>query len=693
MISDPFAPVVPASEVVAASGPIDWKAVKAEIAARLDLKAEFAALGVVFTGVARGGKLECWALDREEAVPSAVVYTVPDGKFQAGKYYDSGSGEKAIHLVELAVKRGKFAKWGFAIKHYAELAGVALGPVRESKGRYLEISYDYHNAAGNAVYRVNRYITVGADKTFTQHPLDSGGRVKWDASMADVAPLPYRLPHFAAAENDFLYVTEGEKACEALVSLGLYATTAHGGSGAAAKVWPAIAPHFAGRDVVVLPDNDVAGRKVRDLICLSLATIASSVRVLDLPGLPPKGDAVEWIEAGGSAAQLDELAEWCPLWDPKQINPVAADDAALGLPPAPDDLPDDADIELICMADIEPVEVRWLWPDVIPFGKLTQFGGEPKLGKSFLTTWLAAGVSTAGEIPGRGGECFPLGSVIFLSAEDDKADTIRPRLDACGANCRRVHVLNTVRGKDGKFGPFTLAYIAHLERAVLRLGDVKLIVIDPITHYATAGFDDHKSTQVRQLLEPLRSLAEKYDIAVVFVHHFNKGNGTKALNRFSGSGAYGALARSNWVIIKDQDDPKRRLFLSAGCNLVEEPSGLAYRIDRNLKRVVFEDEVLTITADDALEASMARKGDEESVKRVTKVDELAALVRDRLLAGQSLIHLIRREFCEERDFNPNTLYPAFRKLGVTFGVSSTGKKTVTLPVQPDVIPMNDHLTT
>ena len=287
--------------------------------------------------------------------------------------------------------------------------------------------------------------------------------------------------------------------------------------------------------------------------------------------------------------------------------------------------------------------------------------GEPKLGKSFLTTWLSSAVSIGGEIPHRGGECFPQGSVILLSAEDDRADTIKPRLEACEADCSQIAVLNTVRVKDGKFGPFTLAHIAHLERTILMLRNVKLIVIDPVTHYATQGFDDHKNTQVRQLLEPLRALAEKYDIAVVFVHHFNKGTGTKALNRFSGSGAYGALARSNWVIIKDQNDIKRRLFLSAGCNLVEEPNGLAYRIDRELCRVVFEDEALTITADDALAASMEKA--EVSAPKDTKIERCVTWLREKIGLGTIKVVEIREE-AEQKGFVADTLYKAKRKIGI-----------------------------
>jgi putative DNA primase/helicase len=237
----------------------------------------------------------------------------------------------------------------------------------------------------------------------------------------------------------------------------------------------------------------------------------------------------------------------------------------------------------VCLADVVAVPVEWLWPDRVPLGKLTLLAGEAKLGKSFLTMDFIARVSAGLEIPCGGGECMPRGSVVLLSAEDDLADTIKPRLIACGADFEKVHALTTIRMPNGRFGPFNLSYVPHLERAILRAGDCRLVVIDPVPHYVGNGTDDHKNAQTPPAPGAPQGPGEPAPVAVLMVTHLNKGNGTKALNRVTGSGAYTALARSNWLVVKDKDDPKRRLFLSAGTNLVEEPSGLAYRIDRETR--------------------------------------------------------------------------------------------------------------
>ena len=97
---------------------------------------------------------------------------------------------------------------------------------------------------------------------------------------------------------------------------------------------------------------------------------------------------------------------------------------------------------MICLADVEPEDIGWLWPDRIPLGKLTVMSSDPGCGKSTVTMDMAARVSTGRAWPLVFGGVAPIGSVLFLSAEDGLADTIRPRLDAAGADVAKVHALD-----------------------------------------------------------------------------------------------------------------------------------------------------------------------------------------------------------------------------------------------------------
>ena len=185
----------------------------------------------------------------------------------------------------------------------------------------------------------------------------------------------------------------------------------------------------------------------------------------------------------------------------------------------------------------------------------------------------------------------------MLSAEDDLETTVVPRLIAAGADLSKVHTLPKLD---------TIEDIDRLQYAIMILKDVRLVVIDPITAY-TGKIDDYKNNVVRALLKPLASLAARYEIAIVLVTHLNKGESQKSLNRIMGSIAYTAAARSVWMIVADPNEPLRRLFVPVKCNLAPEPKGLAFRIEGDPPRVVWDATDLDIHADDVLATSRREK--------------------------------------------------------------------------------------
>ncbi len=264
-----------------------------------------------------------------------------------------------------------------------------------------------------------------------------------------------------------------------------------------------------------------------------------------------------------------------------------------------------SELQIVCLADVQPVPINWLWPDKIARGKLTLLSGDPGLGKSLITVSLAAAVSNGARWPVGGGNA-PQGSIIMLSDEDALADTIRPRLDAAGADCSRVHAIQMVQDID-ELGEvvnrsFSLSKdVERLGQRIGELGDVVLVQIDPISAYL-GGTDSHKNADVRALLSPLSDLAEKFDVAILLVTHLNKGNGA-AIYRSIGSIAFAAAARSSWVVTKDKEDGSRRLVLPAKNNLGKDDSGMAYRIetaDNDAPFLMWEAEPVYIDINEAL---------------------------------------------------------------------------------------------
>src|SRR5439155_18351863 len=126
---------------------------------------------------------------------------------------------------------------------------------------------------------------------------------EWVWNLDGVRRVLYRLPELVAADPSIpVYITEGEKDVEALVAFGLVATTNPQGAG---KWKQDYNRHLRDRDAVLLPDNDDKGREHVEQVAANLRGIAASVRIVELPGLPEKGDVSDWLAAGGTRAALE----------------------------------------------------------------------------------------------------------------------------------------------------------------------------------------------------------------------------------------------------------------------------------------------------------------------------------------------------------------------------------------------------
>lgn len=324
-----------------------------------------------------------------------------------------------------------------------------------------------------------------------------------------------------------------------------------------------------------------------------------------------------------------------------------------------------------CAASVNPEPVRWFWPGRIARGKLTLIAGDPGLGKSMLTANLAAHCSTGAAFP-DGGAC-PLGDVLFASAEDDPADTIRPRLDAAKADPTRVHIVSgiesfTARG-DVERRLLSLRHdVEAIREAALDLPECRLIVIDPVSAYL-GGLDGHNNAEVRALLAPLADLGRDVGAAIVAVTHLNKGSGGQALYRATGSLAFVAAARAAWAVARDKTDAERRLFLPMKNNIGKDTSGLSYRIaeDNGVPYVVWDKAPVSTSIDEALSAG-AEFDHEASI-----TDEAADWLRD-VLSQQSMSQKqIVTAANNGPGFKQRTLERAKQKLGIKSKKVGAGK--------------------
>ena len=228
------------------------------------------------------------------------------------------------------------------------------------------------------------------------------------------------------------------------------------------------------------------------------------------------------------------------------------------------------ELKLICMNDVQPEEVRWLWYPYIPFGKLTIIQGDPGEGKTLFALAIIAAVTKGEALPEREpGE--PM-NVIYQTAEDGLADTIRPRLDRLGADCSRVMVIDESQKE------LTLRD-ERIQQAIRQTG-AKLIVLDPLQAYLGSDVDMHRANEVRPVMKRLGVVAEETGCAVILIRHINKLQGQKSVHRGLGSIDFQASARSVLIVGRIKDNPQIRVMVQDKSSLAPEGEPIAFELDK-----------------------------------------------------------------------------------------------------------------
>jgi RecA-family ATPase len=274
----------------------------------------------------------------------------------------------------------------------------------------------------------------------------------------------------------------------------------------------------------------------------------------------------------------------------------------------------------IPLSSVQAKPIKWLHPGRIPRGKITIIAGDPDVGKTFLTLDIAARVSNGTKWPD--GSSNEKGNVLILTAEDDLADTIVPRLKSADADLKNIHALPTITKidvqtqKELEVVP-TLTKDFEIIKQEISIKEPKLLIIDPINAYLP-GVDTHRDAELRaKVFAPLKKLAEEYDLAIICVMHLNKGGSQNAKHRVSGSVAYVAASRATWVVVADTDDSTRKLMIPVKFNIGPKPDGMAYKIvenGENEPQIEWEKEPLDLSADEALQSETSHSSERELAK-------------------------------------------------------------------------------
>jgi putative DNA primase/helicase len=321
-------------------------------------------------------------------------------------------------------------------------------------------------------------------------------------------------------------------------------------------------------------------------------------------------------------------------------------------------------------ADIQPRPIHWLWRQRLSRGRHTDLVGFPGIGKTSIVMDLIARTTT-GEVWPDGRPSEPI-DVLIVAAEDDAEEVLIHRLIAAGANLERVHFLDGVRQGE-RMVEIDLSQSLDFAAIVAKVKqlDVGLIYVDALDDILGGAYDGQGYAKTRRALSPLKALARQTNACILTTRHPTKRIAVgDALNQGNGSIAYGAVVRGALLIVKDPNDPNRRLLIATKSNISKLADTLPFTLgsdqEDSFPRVIWDkadprtaDEILAVLREQ--EGSTPRNAEAEA----SKLDEAVALIKeclaDEWLPVDELASLARQRGVSER-----TLERAKADLGLRY---------------------------
>lgn len=382
----------------------------------------------------------------------------------------------------------------------------------------LSVADLFDNRQGvDYVYPDGRVVHRMADKHFRQTGHTKGAAL-------------YRLDELPDDRSATVYVVEGEKDADTLALHGVATVSAAMGAKNPDKAdWTPL----AGRPIVVVVDDDSAGREWAGKVSELLTPIAS---------------AITFVKAREGKDASDHLTAGHAVTDFVPVE-IESKGRRLTLVNA-----DEVEIELI----------EWWEPGLIPAGSLTLLAGRGNAGKSTAAAAWAATETRRGR------------HVLWLHSEESRSRHVKPKLVAAGADCSLVHFLEVT--EDGTDARLTLPDDLPALRDLMERNGIRFLVLDAVTSFKQGNKSGDKQDEIRPFLEGLNRLADQLGAVVLGIAHFNKGAGREARLLVTGSTAWTDVPRSVLGFARD-DATGGGIISDIKGNLVPQPRSLTYSFE------------------------------------------------------------------------------------------------------------------
>jgi hypothetical protein len=459
-----------------------------------------------------------------------------------------------------------------AIKHYGLLPDLPnptdfltqLKPIQK-QDPVLEQEWHYTDEDGVVQHIKQRYKTFDAKgKTYKQFRVDENGRRH--ASMTGANIVPYNLPEvdFARKTGRTVFLCEGEKAADALKTIGVVATCTHNG---ASNFPEDVVKHLVGLTIAIVPDNDTVGWEYARKAVAALKAVTKSIRVVDLQLNEVKEDAYEFVyKYGGDKDRLVDLtkatqaiASELDVTTPARLIGVAETQETQDLE-LPEVTQTREGFKLEAWDDIEDEPVEWLINGVIPQKSFVALYAPPASFKSFIALDIAECIATGRAFLGN--EITKRGAVLYIAGEGH------------GGIGTRIKALKIHHGTPEGTPVYFLRRQVNLRSSQTDLKDLvqaiddlkaineinfELIIIDTLAR-AFGGGNENASEDMGAFITAAGAIQGRYECGLLVVHHAGK-DATKGLRGHSS--LLGAVDTELEIIrIEGAQPPKGILHIS-----------------------------------------------------------------------------------------------------------------------------------